>query len=212
MKDPYKIISASFIVMLVFSAYLMGRIQTLSTTSNQPQKTTQVESANTEAAPTFTPIPTQVPKTNTRTVQKTNANNTPTPTTETKTTKRVPVFISYGGYVVNCPEENVSAVQSISQTMENRRSEWAKNYNDCVSFEKETEPCRKNCDSQMKSAAWNCIETYSDTSSPEYKSCQDGVTQGYLACTRNCPDPNKTCERVFAEQRDLSSQIYNLCK
>ena len=95
--------------MLVFSAYLMGRIQTLSTTSNQPQKTSQVESANTEATPIFTPIPTQVPKTNTRTVQKTNANNTPTPTTERK---KVPIYLDDAGGITKgtfyCYEDKVN--------------------------------------------------------------------------------------------------------
>jgi len=62
MKDPYKIIFASFIVMLVFSAYLMGRIQTSSTTSNQPQKTSQVESAETQLPPTPTLSPEEIKK------------------------------------------------------------------------------------------------------------------------------------------------------
>jgi len=126
--------------------------------------------------------------------------------------QKVPVFISYLGYTIYCPQENVSTIQSINQTMESKKSEWNRNYDNCVSFERENDPCRKSCKSQMESASWNCIQIYTDYLNSEYKACQNKVTDDYLSCNKECPDPYKTCEPFLAEQKYLSDEIYRLCK
>jgi len=108
MENTKKILLASLVVMLMFSAYLVGKIQTLSTTI-QPQKNSQVESVKTELTPTFTPIPTPVPKTNTKTIQKVSASNTPSPTVERK---KVPIYLDDAGGITKgtfyCYEDKVN--------------------------------------------------------------------------------------------------------
>jgi hypothetical protein len=140
------------------------------------------------------------------------------PTTQTQqqttsnTSNKVPVFLTYGKYTIYCPSQNVDAVKSIDATMTSKSQEWAKQFNDCVELQKSIDPCYKDCYSKMSSASWSCIQSYQDTNSLEYKSCQDKVTNDFLACTPSCPNPWTTCQYVYSEQKSMSNQISNLCK
>ena len=130
----------------------------------------------------------------------------------TGTSDRIPVFLSFYGYTLYCPPQNIDAIKSINQTMEAKKSEWDKNYKDCVDLERTTDPCQKNCDSQMRTENENCVRLYGDNvNSPEYSTCTNRVTEEYLNCSDKCPNPYTTCRRVYEEQNYLYNQIKNLC-
>lgn len=130
---------------------------------------------------------------------------TPATTTTTNNATKTAVFISYGGYTVYCPAQNVGAVMTIANTMESKKMEWAKNYNDCSDLYTNSDSCWVNCRNTHSWASCNY-------GTPEYTACSDAVSASYTSCISACPSISSHCDYVYAEQKNLSSQINNLCK
>jgi len=126
-------------------------------------------------------------------------------------TNRVPVFISYYGYTLYCPSQNIDAIKSIDATMVSKKQEWLKRFNDCLEFQRSTDPCYKDCYSTMHNGNLSCVQNY-DTTNPEYQLCTDNVGREFSNCVKNCPDPYTKCDYVNNEQSYLSKQITNLCE
>jgi hypothetical protein len=127
------------------------------------------------------------------------------------TTNKVPVFLTYGKYTIYCPSQNVDAVKSIDATMTSKSQEWAKQFNECLEYQRSIDPCYQDCNSKMSLGVSLCIQSY-ESNTPEYTSCQDKVTNDFLSCTPSCPNPYPKCEYVYSEQKSMSNQISNLCK
>jgi len=124
---------------------------------------------------------------------------------------KVPVFLTYSKLTTYCPPQNVDAVKSIDATMNSKVSEWAKNYNDCVSNFRETDSCYVSCKSTYTNGMNTCTSTYG-YSGDNYDACTKEVLDNYSACISKCPSTAEACSWVYAEQKRLSSQITDLCK
>lgn len=109
-----------------------------------------------------------------------------TNSSSTNTSTKVPVFLSYGSYTKYCPPQNVDAVKSIDSTMNSKAKDWAKDFNDCADNFYHTDSC--------------------------YVSCANGELDNYAECIKSCPSVHEHCDYVYWEQKNLSSQISNLCK
>lgn len=127
-----------------------------------------------------------------------------TTTTQNNATKNA-VYISYGGYTVYCPPQNVGAVMTMASTMESKKMEWAKNYNDCSDLYTNSDSCWVNCKNTHSWASCNY-------GTPEYTACSDAVSASYTSCISACPSIRDHCDYVYAEQKNLSNQINLLCK
>ena len=124
---------------------------------------------------------------------------------------KVPVFISYGGYTMYCPQQNVSAVQSISSTMESKKTEWAKNFNTCADNFYKTDPCYVACHDTETNQLNACYAQYG-YSGPDYTICTNSAFDGYGTCIKTCPSVSQACDYVYWELKSLSNQINDLCK
>jgi len=114
--------------------------------------------------------------------QNTNTNTN----TTNSSTNRIPVFISYGGYTLNCPSQNIGAINSINSSMENKKSQWATTYNNCTQLHYDTNSC--------------------------YVACKAGDINVYGECISTCPSAIDACKWVYIERDNLSKQILDLCK
>jgi len=128
-----------------------------------------------------------------------------------QTANKVPVFLSYGGYTIYCPSQNVGAVMSINSTMESKKSQWATDYNNCADTFFNTDSCYLSCESINNNDLDICRTTYGYTGD-NYNACTNQVWDNYSTCIRKCPSSSSACDWVYAEQKSLSSQISNLCK
>lgn len=124
---------------------------------------------------------------------------------------KVPVFISYGGYTVYCPSQNVGAVQSIASTMESKKNQWASDYNKCADNFYKTDSCYISCSNTNKNDLDICYAAYG-YSGDNSSACTKEVWDNYSKCISSCPSASKSCDYVYWEQKNLSSQITNLCK
>lgn len=145
---------------------------------------------------------------------KANTNTAPAVVyvTSAPSANKTPVFLSYGGYTVNCPTQNVGAVMSINSTMESKKAEWAKNYSDCTDRYFSTSACPVECKNNNQSGLDSCYAQYG-YSGESSNACTKVVWDGYSSCIGKCsPNSAESCQYVYAEQKSLSSQITNLCK
>lgn len=144
----------------------------------------------------------------------TNAKSVPSTVvvTSAPSANKTPVFLSYGGYTVYCPSQNVGAVMSINSTMESKKTVWAKNYNDCTDLYFKTNSCILSCKSTNESDLNSCTSTYG-YSGDGYSTCNNQAWDNYSACIAKCsPNSAESCQYVYAESKSLSDQISNLCK
>jgi hypothetical protein len=134
-----------------------------------------------------------------------NTTSVPTTTTSSSNLNKTAVFLSYGGYTVYCPSQNVGAVMSINSTMESKKMDWAKDYNQCSDLFTNSDSCWVNC---KNTHSWSEC----NYGTPEYQVCSDKVSESYSNCIKLCPSISSHCDYVYAEQKSLSNQISNLCK
>lgn len=113
------------------------------------------------------------------------------------------VFLTYSQYTIYCPAQNVGAVTTIDSTMKSKSSEWAKNYNQCSDSFISTDPCYVSCKNTWNTEWNNCYFN---------RSCMDTANSNQQSCNSKCPSPYISCEWVYLERKNLSSQITNLCK
>lgn len=132
--------------------------------------------------------------------------NTTVNTTSSNNSNKTAVYISYGGYTVYCPAQNVGAVMQIASAMESKKMEWATSYNQCSNTYTNSDSCWVNCKSNN---TWSNCGTYG---TPEYKACSDAVSASYSSCISACPSISAKCDYVYSEQRSMSNQINTLCK
>jgi len=125
-------------------------------------------------------------------------------------TGKVPVFLSYWGYSVNCPSQNVGAVMAINSIMESKKDEWTKNVQNCVDSENSVDPCRNNCTAIEHSTLSSCQASTQD--SQKYIACSNQASSDWLNCAGACPNNTTSCINVNSEQQSLNDQITNLCK
>ncbi|MDO8658158.1 MAG: hypothetical protein Q7K55_05430 [Candidatus Levybacteria bacterium] len=104
---------------------------------------------------------------------------------------RVPVFISYYGWTISCPSQNVVAVQSINSTMESKRSQWSTYLDNCNHLFFTTDSCYIACGTIPYGENYSSL--YSD-------------------CISKCPSALDHCEYTSSERKNLSAQIDSLCK
>jgi hypothetical protein len=138
---------------------------------------------------------------------QTNKASTNTQTTSSSTSNnssKTATFLSYLGYTLYCPPGNVGAAMSINSTLESKKMEWAKNYNDCTNLFVDTDSCWVNC---ADTNHWSDC----NYGTPEYQSCMDATDKNYQDCTSTCPSLREHCDYVYAEQKSLIKQISNLC-
>jgi hypothetical protein len=119
---------------------------------------------------------------------------------------KTPVFLSYGGYTVYCPPQNVGAVMSINSTMESKKTQWATDYNSCSSTFFKTDSCYVSC-SSTDGNAWSACSY----GSSDYNDCMKKADDNYSNCISKCPSASSACDWAYAEQKSLSNQISNLC-
>lgn len=132
------------------------------------------------------------------------------PNNQQSNSNEVAVFLSYKGYTIYCPAQNASAVQSINLIMENKKTEWAKKYYECTDTLYKTDSCFVSCKKIMETD-WNtCLAVYG-YSGDNYSICTKEASNNYSSCISKCPSVSQTCEWVYSEQKDLASQINNLC-
>ncbi|MBI2019052.1 hypothetical protein HYS95_00090 [Candidatus Daviesbacteria bacterium] len=124
---------------------------------------------------------------------------------------KVPVFISYNGYTVYCPSQNVGAVQSIASTMESKKNQWSSDYNKCTDNLYKTDSCYVSCSNTNKNDLDICYAAYG-YSGDNSSACTKEAWDNYSKCISGCPSASKSCDYVYWEQKNLSSQINNLCK
>lgn len=99
---------------------------------------------------------------------------------------KVPVFLSYYGYTVQCPAQNSQAVQDINSSMEDKKSGWNDHYNSCTDSFWNTDAC--------------------------YVSCKNGPIDNYGDCIKSCPSAYDHCKYAYEMADIYKSQIDNLCK
>lgn len=129
----------------------------------------------------------------------------------TSTSNKVPVFLTYGKYTTYCPSQNVDAAKSIDATMTSKSTQWAKDYNTCADNFYKTDSCYVGCKNTMN-VEWSiCTSTYG-YSGDNYTTCTNNASSKYGECIKNCPSVSQACDYVYWEQKNLSSQITNLCK
>jgi hypothetical protein len=119
---------------------------------------------------------------------------------------KTPVFLSYGGYTVYCPAQNVGAVMSINSTMESKKTQWATDYNACTDTFFKTNSCYVSCKS-TDGSGWSACSY----GSPDYDTCMKQASDNYSGCISKCPSSADACNWVYFEQKSLTSQINNLC-
>jgi len=143
--------------------------------------------------------------------QKTN-NNSPSPQNNSsiQTSNKTAVFLTYGQYTIYCPSQNVEAVKSIDATMKSKGMEWAKNYNDCADRFRNNDSCWSLCKA-AHSSGWNQCSSSFGYSGSDYDTCTKKVSDEYSSCISKCTSPSSSCDYVYAEQKNLSSQINTLC-
>lgn len=130
--------------------------------------------------------------------------------TTNNSSNKTAVFLTYLQYTIYCPPQNVEAVKSIDATMKSKSTEWARNYNDCYDRFRNNDPCWSSCKT-AHSTGWNqCSSTYGYSGS-DYDACTKKVSDEYSSCISKCPSPSSSCDYVYSEQKNLSSQIDNLC-
>lgn len=130
---------------------------------------------------------------------------------QSTSSNRSSVFISYGGYTMSCPSQNVGAAMSINSTLEAKKMEWAKSYNDCADRFYESDSCFVSCKSTSGNGYSVCSQSY-NYSTAEYEACTKEHGDKYSACIASCPSARQSCDYVYAEQKSLISQLNNLCK
>lgn len=131
--------------------------------------------------------------------------------TTNNNTNKTAVFLTYSQYTIYCPAQNVGAVTTIDATMKSKSSEWAKNYNECSDRFRNTDPCWSSCKTAYTEGQNQCYALYGYTGT-ELRTCSDKNGQDYSSCISKCPSASSSCDYVYAEQKNLSSQISNLCK
>lgn len=127
------------------------------------------------------------------------------------TGNRVPVFISHFGYTLNCPSQNVAAVQSINSTMESRRSQWAQNLMDCTNNFVNTDDCTVACGNALTNAEHTCTALYGQATDDSFSNCTKQASSDLGTCMSACPNSGTSCNSVNPDEKDLSNQIKNLC-
>lgn len=132
--------------------------------------------------------------------------------TSAPSASKTPVFLSYSGYTIYCPSQNVGAVMSINSTMESKKTEWAKNYDSCIDLYYKTNSCPVACGKTSTDGYSLCYATYGYTGD-SYQACIKEVGDNYSTCLSKCsPNSAESCQYFNAEQKSLSAQITNLCK
>jgi len=131
--------------------------------------------------------------------------------TTNNNSNKTAVFLTYSQYTIYCPAQNVGAVTTIDATMKSKSSEWAKNYNECSDRFRNTDPCWSSCKTAYTEGQNQCYALYGYTGT-ELRTCSDKNGQDYSSCISKCPSASSSCDYVYAEQKNLSSQINNLCK
>lgn len=129
----------------------------------------------------------------------------------TSAPNRVPVFLKYGTYTRYCPEENISAIETIDSVMMSKSEEWAKKYNTCADTYMNSDSCYVACKGTFYSASDQCVSSFG-YSGAEFTTCSNQASNEYSNCMSKCPSTSKACDWVYSAQKDLLSQINNLCK
>jgi flagellar basal body-associated protein FliL len=127
------------------------------------------------------------------------------------TGNRVPVFIPHFGYTLNCPSQNVAAIQSINSTMESRRSQWAQNLMDCTNNFVNTDDCTVACGNALTNAEHTCTDLYGQATDDSFSNCIKQASSDLATCQDACPNSGTSCNSVNPDEKDLSNQIKNLC-
>lgn len=133
------------------------------------------------------------------------------PQNTSNNSNKTAVFLTYSQYTIYCPSQNVGAVMTIDSTMKSKSMDWAKDYNDCADRFRNNDPCWSTCKT-AHTDGWNQCTAIYGYSGTEKDSCTNKVGDEYSACISKCPSPSSPCDYVYAEQKNLSSQINNLCK
>jgi len=124
---------------------------------------------------------------------------------------KVPVYLTYRGYTIYCPSQNISAIQAIDADMKSKNSKWVADYNNCADIFYKNDECWVSCYDTQTNQLNSCYSRYG-YSGDGYTSCKESAFEGYRNCIKSCPSASKECDYVYWEQKDLSSQIDNLCK
>ncbi len=132
--------------------------------------------------------------------------------TTNNNSNKVAVFIPFYGTTRYCPSQNIDAIKSINSTIESKTSEWRSKYNECSDRFGSNSPCWSSC-KVAHTDGWNqCTVLYGYTGSTEKDDCTNKVSEAYSSCLSKCPSVSSSCDYVYAEQKNLLSQISNLCK
>jgi hypothetical protein len=134
----------------------------------------------------------------------TNANTSPT-------SSKVPVYLTYSSYSIYCPSQNVSAIQAIDAEMKSKKDKWDTDYVNCSENFYKKDPCYISCYNLETSQLNSCYSQFS-YSGNDSTACKSKAFDDYGSCIKSCPSARESCDYVYLEQKNLSSQINNLCK
>jgi len=124
---------------------------------------------------------------------------------------KVPVFVPFYGYTLNCPSQNVNAIQNINAAIESKNSQWFIDYDYCSKRFYENNSCYQLCDDTRKTELNNCYASYGHTGDAATM-CINIAWDNSSKCYSYCPSALSECDYVYWERNNLLNQIKNLCK